>query len=269
MAALLPATRTFGESWRAVWQRVEAHWVWYRRSWTASIYSSGLQPLLFLTAMGIGFGSQVRQGTFGEGVTYLQFIAPALLVSSVAAIAVTDAGHPVLSGFQWKKDYVAVSATPITPGEMFSAHLIWIALRATIAATVYAVVAALLGAWTGPGVLVAVLVTVLVGTACAAPVMAIAATLRGGGYSLVALNRFAVLPMTLFAGTFFPVDRLPDLAMPLVWISPFWHGNVIARDGALGRLTLWPTVGHLAFLLALGVFGILMARSRYYRRLVV
>lgn len=253
---------------RAVLSRLDAHWTWYRRSWTASIYSSGLQPLLFLTAMGIGFGSQVPPGTFGD-VTYLQYIAPTLLVSSVAAVAVNDAGHPVLSGFKWKRDYIAVTTTPITPGQAFGAHLTWIALRAALAGVVYTLVAALFGAWTGPGALVALLVTVLTAAACAAPVMAIAASLRGDGHALMALNRFAVIPMTLFAGTYFPVDRLPEVVLPLVWISPFWHGNALARDGALGELTLWPALGHVAFLLALGVCGALVARARFYRRLMV
>ena len=38
---------------------VEHYWVWYRRNWRATAVSSVLQPLLFLLAFGVGFGSLV------------------------------------------------------------------------------------------------------------------------------------------------------------------------------------------------------------------
>ena len=35
--------------------------------------------------------------------------------------------------------------------------------------------------------------------------------------------------MTLFSGTFFPVDRLPAWVQPIAWVSPLWHGTELAR----------------------------------------
>ena len=58
--------------------------------------------------------------------------------------------------------------------------------------------------------------------------------------------------MTLFSGTFFPVDRLPGWVQPLAWVSPLWHGTELARSAALRpRGRRWPALGHLAFLLVL------------------
>ena len=50
------------------------------------------------------------------------------------------------------------------------------------------------------------------------------------------LFRFVVIPMTLFSGTFFPIDRLPVWIQPLAWVSPLWHGTELARAAALGPL---------------------------------
>ena len=80
--------------------------------------------------------------------------------------------------------------------------------------------------------------------------------------------RFVVLPMTLFAGTFFPVEQIPLALRWLAWISPLWHGNELARGVTLGGLGVWPAVGHAAFLAALLVAGILLSRKYFYRRLV-
>nr|AFU82623.1 ABC type multidrug transport system, permease component [Streptomyces sp. K01-0509] len=249
--------------------RIEGQWAWYRRYWRANLYSSGLQPVLFLGAMGLGFGSQVKAGSIPDGITYLQYIAPALLVSGVIATAVNESGHPVLSGFKWKRDYVAISATPITPEQLFGGQLLWIVIRLAVSAGIYGVAALFFGAWTGPGVLLALPLAVLIGAACAAPVMAFAATTRGEGHAFVALNRFVVLPMTLFAGTFFPVDRLPAVVQPLVWLSPVWHGNELVRGVTLDGLAPLPALGHALFLLAMLVAGVYVGRRRFRRRLVI
>ena len=56
----------------------------YRRTWRASVFSSFLNPVLYLTAMGVGLGSLVDanmpEGV--DGVSYLTFLAPGLLVAT-------------------------------------------------------------------------------------------------------------------------------------------------------------------------------------------
>ena len=57
----------------------------YRRTFRASIFSSFGTPVLFLTAMGFGLGGYVDrdQDSVLGGFTYLQFLAPGLLASTV------------------------------------------------------------------------------------------------------------------------------------------------------------------------------------------
>nr|WP_048876371.1 ABC transporter permease [Saccharomonospora saliphila] len=256
-------------SWRAAWLRVEGHWTWYRRYWTSNLYSSGLQPLLFLLAMGIGFGSQVDPGAATGGVSYLHYVAPALLVAGAVQNAVGAATYPVLSGFKWQKDYHAISATPVTPGQVLGGELLWIGLRVVLAAVVYALVATAFGAWRDMGVVLVVPVAVATALACAAPVAAFAATTYDEGARFAALFRFALMPMVLFAGTFFPVEQIPLALRWLAWISPLWHGNELARAVALGGGAPLPALGHAAYLAALFTIGGLLARHYFYRRLVV
>ena len=255
-------------SWRAAWLRVEGHWAWYRRYWKSNLYSSGLQPLFFLAAMGLGFGSQVRQGPATDGLPYLQYIAPALLAAAAMQYAVGESTYPVLSGFKWQKDYLAVTATPITPGQVLGGHFTWVALRLLMSGTVYALVALAFGAWVNAGAIAVVLVGVLTGIASAAPVTAFAATTYDEGVRFNALFRFVVMPMTLFAGTFFPIEQIPLALRWLAWISPLWHGNELARGVTLGGVGGWAMAGHFAFLAVLFTVGAFLARRYFYRRLV-
>ena len=70
---------------------VEHYWIWYRRNWRATAVSSVLQPLLFLLAFGVGFGSLVdgtgRAAEATGGVDYLVWLAPALLAVSAVQSA--------------------------------------------------------------------------------------------------------------------------------------------------------------------------------------
>lgn len=254
---------------RAMLLRVEGHWTWYRRYWRSSLYSSGLQPVLFLGAMGLGFGSQVSAGVALGGHEYLHYVAPALLVVGAMMSAVGESSFPVLSGFKWQKDYLAITATPVTPGQLLGGQLLWVATKLLLAAVVYTLVAFAFGAWLNAGVLLVILVGVLTGLACAAPVMALAASTYDEGGRIVVMFRLVLMPMTLFAGTFFPIEQIPAALRWLAWISPLWHGNELARGATLGGLDLPAALGHASFLLALFGFGVFLARRLFYRRLVV
>ena len=54
----------------------------YRRTFRASIFTSFLSPVMFLTAMGLGLGSYVSNSSALGGVPYLVFLAPGLLAAT-------------------------------------------------------------------------------------------------------------------------------------------------------------------------------------------
>jgi lipooligosaccharide transport system permease protein len=246
---------------------VEGHWAWYRRNWKATAVSSvGLQ-VLYLLAMGVGFGSQVHSTAMLGGHSYLVYVAPALLAAGAVQNAAGEGTYPVLGAFKWHKTYYAVTATPITADQVVAGQFVWMALRMLSSAAVYLAFAAAIGAIISPGALLSLLFAVLCGMAFASPVVAYAATVEseGGGFNVV--FRFIVVPMTLFAGTMFPVSQLPAWLRPIAWITPLWHGTELARGAALNTLSFWPAVGHVLFLVAMFVVGALIARAKFRARL--
>ncbi|SHF44246.1 ABC transporter permease [Streptoalloteichus hindustanus] len=259
---------------RATLLVVEGLWTWYRRHWRSTLVSSVLQPLLYLVAMGVGLGTFVDAGGRGArtvpelaGASYLQYIAPALLVAAALQNAAGEATYPVLSGFKWQKNYWAVTATPITPHQLAHGSLLWIAIRVAVSGAAYLLVAALLGAVAGPGALLALPVAVLTAMAFAAPLAAFAATTRSGGEGFNVIIRFVVLPMTLFAGTFFPVEQLPALVRPLAWVTPLWHGTELARGLSLTGVPPLAALGHVGYLVVWLAVGVVVTRWRFRVRL--
>jgi lipooligosaccharide transport system permease protein len=257
--------------WGGVLLVVEHFWVWYRRNWRATAVSSVLQPLLFLLAFGVGFGSLVegtgRAAEATGGAGYLVWLAPALLAVSAVQSAAFESTYPVLSGFKWQRVYHAMTAGPITPAQVALGHLSWIACKIAGSGAIYILVIAVFGGVTSPGIVVSWLAAVLTGVAVASLVTAFAATVKNEGAAFNGLFRFVVVPMTLFSGTFFPVDRLPDWVQPAAWASPLWHGTELARAAALDRWAPLAALGHLAYLAALLALGVTLSTRFFTRRL--
>jgi lipooligosaccharide transport system permease protein len=173
----------------------------------------------------------------------------------------------VLSGFKWQRIYFAMTAGPITPGQVALAQIGWVAAKITGSGIVYLAVIAVFGGIISAGIVVSLLAAVLAGAAVASLITAFAATVENEGTAFNAIFRFVIIPMTLFSGTFYPIQSLPAWAQPLAVVSPLWHGTEIARSAALGRWELLPTLGHAAFLAMLLAVGLVLSVRMFARRL--
>jgi lipooligosaccharide transport system permease protein len=138
---------------------------------------------------------------------------------------------------------------------------------AITAVAMVAVVAAF-GAVSSPLGLLAVPAAVLTGLSLTGVAAAYAVGLRSPA-GLAGLNRFAVMPMFLFSGTFFPVEELPDWAELVAWLTPPFHGVELCRGLMTGGLPGDRAAIHLAYLVAWTVVGAWVATTRFHRRLVV
>ena len=241
----------------------------FRRGWYSNMISGLAQPFLYLVAMGIGLGLYVnRNGGLPGGVPYLNYIAPALLVTQAMMAAASESAWPILGKIMWDKTYLAALNTPLGALDLLVGDLMWIAFRATLLAALFLAVIVLLGAASSPMVVLAVPVAVLTAIAFAAPIMAFTATQQGdGGFN--ALFRFGITPLFLFSGTFFPIEKLPFFLQPLAWLTPLYHGVAVARSLSLGQIEPVAGLVHVGALVAFAVAGVFAGRITFRRRLEV
>jgi|CZKT01.1.fsa_nt_gi lipooligosaccharide transport system permease protein len=242
----------------------------YRRTWQGSIYSSVLNPLLYLGAMGLGLGTLVNAhaGARLGGVSYLTFLAPGLLAAAAMQTAVGESTYPILGSVKWLKTYQAAVASPLRPADLFHGHLLFTTLRLVMNSLIFLVVMAAFGAVRSAWVLAALPVAVLTGLAFAAPIEAWAVT-RNKDQSFALIFRFGMIPLFLFSGTFFPVSQLPAWIRPVAYATPLWHGVALCRALSLGLADLGGALVHLGYLAALAAAGIWVGRRTYQRRLYV
>jgi lipooligosaccharide transport system permease protein len=243
-------------AFRSAFVAYEHQFLLYRRTWRGSVFGSFAQPVLFLIAMGVGLGSFVDRagGAALGGVTYLQFLAPALLASTVMQGSAFEATFPVIAGFRWTRRYHAMYATPLTPFSIAFGQIAWIATRATMVGGIFTIVIILFGAARSPAILLAIPVGTLTALAFAGPIAAFMSTQR----DTIAFNniwRFGITPLFLFSGTFFPIEQLPEQLRPIAWLLPLWHGVDLARALSLGTIGDDPVL-HLAHVLILATAAV-------------
>ena len=190
------------------------------------------EPVLYLLAMGLGLaqlmGGGMPQDALG-GVSYVAFIAPALLASGALMTASVEFSYPVMGGFQWQRTYYAAQATPLSPAQIALGHLAAVSLRFVFQAAVFLLVMLAFGVVSSPWAWVQVLTATLGGLAVGAPIMAFAASLKEDKGQFATLQRLVVMPLFLFSATFYPLEALPVWLRWIGWLSPQWHAAQLGR----------------------------------------
>jgi lipooligosaccharide transport system permease protein len=243
----------------------------YRRIWRSSIWSSVLGPLFYLGAMGLGLGGLVdRHGTASlGGVSYLAFVAPAILATGAMNTAMGEASYPVFGSVKWNKIYIAAQASALRPGDIFRGHLMFMTMRIAMNAALVTVYMWALGATRSAWVVLAWPAATLTGLAFAAPIAAWAVSVKSEN-NFAYMFRFGMMPLMLFSGTFFPLSQLPSWLRLFAYATPLWHGVALCRALSLGSgVGLLGALGHVAYLVALAAAGIWAGARTYRRRLYV
>jgi lipooligosaccharide transport system permease protein len=240
----------------------------YRRVWRGSMFSSFLQPTLFLTAMGVTLGSLIdREGaTLPGGVEFLQFLAPGLLASACMQTATFESSWPITGRMMWDRNYEAISATPMRVIDLVLGELIWIAIRLSMVAGAFMLVIAAFDVPRSPWAPLAIPAAVLGGLAFAGPIVAYAATLKeGSNFNL--LFRFVITPLFLFSGVFFPISQLPEWLQAVAWCTPLFHSVALTRALTLNMLESPDWLVHVGYLSAMIAAGVVIAARTFDRRL--
>jgi lipooligosaccharide transport system permease protein len=243
------------------------NWLKYRRTWRGSIVIGLVNPLLFLTGIGI-IGKLIDDSATGPlgGVPYLTWLAPGLMAASAMQMGFGSGGFGAFRAAAASGSYRSASATPMSPTDIMVGSLIFVGFRLALLSTGFFLVQALLGAAPSVWSVLTIATATLTGLAFATP-MAAWAVVAKRFQSMQTVFRFVVQPLYLLSGTFFPLSTVPTWLQKLAYASPLWHGVQLTRDINLSRLTVGGALLHGGFLVAMTVAGVAVARVTYRRRL--
>ncbi|WBL19035.1 ABC transporter permease [Citricoccus sp. NR2] len=256
-------------AWRSVWSYAEHFLRNLRRYGTVVVVEAVGEPLIYLMAMGLGLGSLIGGGEASiGGVDYVAFLAPALLAASILTSGSPEFTYPIMGGFSWHKTFYAAQATVLRPWHIAAGHILGVTIRFLVQATLFLVMMLPFGVVSSPWAWVQIFTATAGGLAIGLPLMAYAASLRRDAGQFAMVQRFIIMPMFLFSGTFYALNTLPLALQWIGWISPQWHAAQLGRILTYGMDNpAWLTGVHVAYLLALCAVGWIAVARVFERRL--
>lgn len=222
----------------------------YRHGW-AEVVAAVLEPLMYLLAMGVGVGHLVGNvpGVRSD-VTFAQYIAPALLAMAVMNASTNETIFGAFGRIKQTNLYDVVLATPVDVREIVLAEVLWATTRGTLAGVGFLAIMAALGLTLSWNALLILPMSVLIAIAFAPAGLIVASYVRGvDDFQYVQL---VMLPMFLFATTFYPLSVYPRAIQVLVVALPLYHSINVVRGPSLGTVGSDVVIG-VAFLVGMTV----------------
>jgi lipooligosaccharide transport system permease protein len=220
--------------------------------WRSATFSSTVEPTIYLLAFGFGFGSLVsRVGNYD----YVDFIGTGTVATAVLFSAAFPAMFGTFVKYQFQRTYDAILAAPVDTEELVTAESLWISARAGVFGCVPMIVAMFFGLDPSWGMLLVPFIAFISGFGWAnfgIAVAGFAKSIENFSYIVSAV----LTPLFLVAGTFFPIDGLPQWAQVLANFNPLYQCVELVR-GAVFGFEDWVDLLRLGMLIG---FGLLMWR---------
>jgi lipooligosaccharide transport system permease protein len=224
----------------------------YLKTWKVNLVPPLVEPILYLLAMGFGLGglvSTVNDAPYLSGgpVTYLVWIAPAIVSISVLNSAFFETTYGSFVRMTYQKTFDAIVSTPLSLEEVIIGDMAWGAVKGLIYGGIVLGVTAVIGLTGVPvfaqdaNIFLLLLVlpfSLLFGLLSSALGMcctALAPNIDSFNYATFLL----ITPMFLVTGTFFPMGILPQpLQIFVLAIFPLSHATIVTRELMLNRINV-------------------------------
>jgi len=229
----------------------------------ARIFSTFLQPLMFLAIFGLGLRSTLAQGNFG--IDFIKFMYPGIIAMSVMGIAFFSTVSTV-----WDREFGFLKEILVAPVPRVAIVIGKISGAMTIAST-QALILLVLAPFIGVSIHILTIVELflffLVLSFAISSLGLLIASLMKTTESFGVVMQVLIFPMFFLSGAFFPLTSIPGWLSVISRINPLTYGVDAARQILLGpqtpaavlqKLSLYPI--HID-ILALAIFSLIVVSA--------
>ncbi|MDQ3377296.1 MAG: ABC transporter permease [Actinomycetota bacterium] len=220
----------------------------FLKVWTQTLLAPVLTSALYVVVFGYGLGSRIREV---EGVPYLQFILPGLILLSIITASY---GNTSSSLFDAKRErYIDdVLISPMTPLQITLAFVLGGVLRGLlVGAGTFALAMPLAGL---PVERLLLLLAAGAATSVAfASLGVVAGVLATRIDHIFFLSTIVLQPLTFLGGVFYSAEMLPAPLRVATYLDPIFYAVDAFRYAAVGVSDVPPYPA----LVALGIFAVL------------
>lgn len=236
----------------------------FRTFWKSTAFTSTFEPIVYLLAFGLGLGSTLVADV--DGIDYVQFVGTGLVATAVVFSSALPAMFGTFVKERFQRTYDAILAAPVDVEELVTAEMLWIGLRSAIFGCFPLIVTMFFGLEPKVTMLLVPIFAFVTALAFSAFGITMAASVsKIDQFNYV--TTLVITPLFLVAGTFFPIDQLPQGFQVAAQFNPLYQLVQLVRDACFGM----EAVDALRFLgllmLALALWRLAIARLT--RRLII
>jgi len=246
----------------SVWHR---HAKVYQRTWLVNFLPPVTEPIMYLIAFGFGLSPLVGDITYaGQPVSYLRFIAPAMIAIGVLFQSFFEGGYSSFIRLNFQKTWQALLTAPLSFTEVFLGDWLWAATKGMIAGTLTGLVAVVWGLYSPLNLLLSLPLMLLGSLLFGAMGLFTAGSVRQIDQINIPIFLF-IIPMFTLCGTYFPRETLPPALQAIATVLPLSSLIDLLRWN-LGLQPYWWL--QLLWLIILMVIFLSLAIRKIYPHLV-
>lgn len=217
--------------------------------YTQTIIAPMVTALLFYAVFALAFGGLAQ--TIGDGVPYMTFIAPGLIMMTMVQNAFANTSSSIVIA-KVQGNIVDVLMPPLSAGEFFAGYVLGGVLRGLVVGLATGIVIELV---TGMPIysLLYIFVFGVLGSLLLSSIGLAAGIWSEKFDHIAAVTNFIVTPLTFLSGTFYSVEQLPGAWQTLAHWNPFFYMIDGFRYGFIGHADGNVTIG-LTVLLVMNIF---------------
>ena len=236
-----------GPNWRGIWTLYAKEVHRYFKIFGQTLLAPIITALLFLIVFGIVFGDGRTVGK----LTYIEFLAPGLLMMTILQNAFANTSTSLISQ-KVNDSIVDTLMPPLSPLELTIGFILGGATRGLMVAI-------------GVGISLAVVVPISFQNLGAVIFFAFGAAIMMGSMGMMTgiwaekfdhvstVTNFIILPLSFLSGTFFPISRFPDALQIASFYNPFFYLIDGLRFGFTNQST-GPIAIGVFFIVIINVF---------------
>ena len=235
--------------------------VWYRhmRVYSKYLFTNGfppfVEPLIFLAAIGLGFGKYV---TDMGGIPYIKFLASGLLVTAAMFTAAFECSYGTYIRLEFDKVYDGMLAAPITVNDLLMGEILWAGSKGLFFSTAVLTVVSIFGILSPKLFLVVPIIGFLTGIMFSTIALLVTSLVKNIHQFNFFFTGF-LSPMFFFSGIVFSLDSLPRFMQIIAEVLPLTHTVRLVRACCFAGYSyyIFIDVGYIIlFTLGIGMLAI-------------
>lgn len=243
----------------AIWLR---NFLYFRKTFIVIVFWTVFEPVLYLFAFGLSIGKLI--GAL-DGVDYIQFYVPALLTTTAMTISYLESTYSTFTKLKHQKTYFTIYLTPVKVKEIVLAEVLWFTSKGAFGFLSVALVASIFGAFRPDNLIMTFLTLILTSFMFASIGVLVASFAKNYESFTYSVSGFMV-PMSLFSGTLFPLNQMPEWLQSLAYFLPLIHSVKLVRGFVLGQDPEYVTL-HFLYILIVTIISLLWGFRRMSDRI--